>query len=223
MPPLPLLRRGSATRHVCRLRQQMLRLRCAPPSWADASTSAERSEARASWREDRGACRVASPLVMAASNAPRASGLQSEGPACVRCRHYPCFAGVVPHDTPCDSDIARSGFATLRLRGHPRRGARSAKDSVAISCLQRQRPQPRPLKRSAPCTPEGAAAAATAQTQYTSSMHRCVGRTRRLMSSVVHSATGFAAISSAIFVKPLIPWRASIWNTPTCMPARPHM
>ncbi len=48
-------------------------------------------------------------------------------------------------------------------------------------------------------------------------------RARRLMSSAVHSGTGFDASSSATFVNPPMPWRARSSNTPTCMPASPHM
>jgi len=64
----------------------------AAPS-AQATPSAERSEARAGCVRRRHLCRVASPLVMAASNAGWAFRLQAWRTACVRGRHYPCFAG----------------------------------------------------------------------------------------------------------------------------------
>ena len=44
----------------------------------EVESSAERSEARAGWRESRPACRVASPLVMAASRARLTLRLQSQ-------------------------------------------------------------------------------------------------------------------------------------------------
>jgi len=58
---------------------------------------------------------------MAASNAGRAFRLQSEGTRRVRGRHYPLLRrGIVPHDTSATSNIVRSGFAALRLRGRTR-------------------------------------------------------------------------------------------------------
>jgi len=143
---------GSATRYVRDLQHRPLRLRCAPPSWAHrvppAAPSAERSEARASWREGRESCRVASPLVMAASNTPSASSLHAESTPRVRGRHYPLLRrGIVPHDTSATSNIVRSGFAALRLRG--RTGFR-------------RRPRTRPARPA--CTRKAHAAFAAATT-----------------------------------------------------------
>jgi len=121
----------------CDLPHYPLRLRCAPPS--SATPSAERSEARASWRRLRQTYRVASPLVMAAPHAPGAPRLQSEGSSCVRGRHYPCCAGVVPHDTSATSHTIRSGFAALRLRRRqrcpcvPKRGAKRSASKLATT------------------------------------------------------------------------------------------
>jgi hypothetical protein len=150
----PCFAGDSATRHMLRLRRPALRLRCAPSSWArsdapqapkraaaaasaQTTTSAERSEARARCVHRRQTCRVASPPVMAAANAPNAFRLQAGRIPCVRGRHYPCFAG-----DSATRHMLRLRCRALRLRCAPSSWAHS----------------------DAPQAPKRAAAAASAQT-----------------------------------------------------------
>jgi hypothetical protein len=93
-PPLPLLRREIVPHGTCfdsdAERSDFAALR---RRGRGMSKSAERSEARAGCVRRRILCRVASPLVMAESNARQASSLQAGRKRRVRVRHYPCCAG----------------------------------------------------------------------------------------------------------------------------------
>ena len=112
--------------------------RAAAAASAQTTPSAERSEARARCVRRRQTCRVASPPVMAAANAPNAFRLQAGRAACVRGRHYPCFAG-----DSATRHMLRLRCRALRLRCAPSSWARS----------------------DAPQAPKRAAAAASAQSR----------------------------------------------------------
>jgi hypothetical protein len=130
----PCFAGDSATRYDWRLLRRVLRLRCAPSSTcAQGTPSAERSEARAGCVRRRHLCRVASPLVMAAGNAPNAFRLQAGRTPRVRGRHYPCCAG----------DSATRYIRTLRR--HPLR-LRCAPSSWALPKRQSEPPQRRALQ-----------------------------------------------------------------------------